>query len=609
MAVLSPPLEVIKNQKVKPTEGEWKILNFLLENLNDSYEIFYQPYLNGDNPDLIIMHKGCGVLIIEVKDWFLSHYKIDGSTKWKLKRNNTPLVSPFSQVEKYKENLFHLHIEELFLHKIIKKNNWNFVNCVVYFHNATQQELESFILSNFKDSKYINYRHFLSHFGVFGYDSLQPIHLTHVLSKFSMDKMFPEFNDTLYHSLLRYLKPPIHQIEDGKEITYSKAQQELIRSEIRPRRKIKGVAGSGKTLILAQRAVNAHIRTQSQVLILTYNLSLKNYIHDRISDVRQKFYWNNFYITNYHQFFITQANLYGIKIEELEDFQNESFFQTAKDTIVKYDAVFIDEIQDYLQPWINIITNYFTHNDTEFVVFGDEKQNIYKRKLDENNEIVVKTIPGAWNKSLNASYRFGSEIGNLAIKFQKKIFNNKYSDDQLILMSQFDFEKRIIEYHFFNAFTPKQLFEMVYSVMERNRIHSSDVGLLCSKVEILRSVDFFIRTIKNERTMTAFESQEEYKKNSNNSGILDTIRRFRKDHFYMKSGTVKLATIHSFKGWEIDTLFIFILKENNKDLPSENAELVYTGLTRAKNNLIIFNLGNKSYNSFFEEEVQQRFSH
>ena len=107
MAILSPTIEVIKRQKVQPTEGEWTLMNFLLENLDNTYEICYQPYLNGDNPDFAIIRKGSGVLLIEVKDWNLNHYYIDEQKKWKLLKNNTQIKSPLNQVENYKTNLFH----------------------------------------------------------------------------------------------------------------------------------------------------------------------------------------------------------------------------------------------------------------------------------------------------------------------------------------------------------------------------------------------------------------------------------------------------------------------------------------------------------------------
>lgn len=608
MAILNPEMEVIKRQKVQPTEGEWTLLKFLLESLDDTYEIYYQPFLNGDNPDFAIMRKGSGVLIIEVKDWNLSHYYCDERTKWRLLKNDALLKSPLNQVENYKSNLFQLHLEELYKRSIKSKNNWATVNCAVYFHNASELELSNFLLDKFQKDEYSGYRKFVSYFGLLGHDSLNKQKLNSLLSKFWLNRKSYYFDETLYNSFHRYLKTPVHQIEEGIKINYTKEQRELIRSEIRPRRKIKGVAGCGKTLVLAKRAVNAHIRTGEKVLILTYNLSLKNYIHDRISDVREEFYWSSFYITNYHQFFKTQANNYNLPITNLGNWQDVNFFEQEKNRIKKFDVVLIDEIQDYMQAWIDIVTKYFTHSETEFVVFGDEKQNIYSRKLDQNNEPIVRTISGTWNKSLNTSHRFSSNIGNIAIKFQKEIFKQKYNADEVNFISQLDFVQRVIEYHFFHSYTSEGLFREIYNVLERNKIHSSDAGVLCSKVELLRAIDFAIRTIKKEKTATTFESQEEFAKIQNNAKEIEKVRRIKKNHFWMKTGTVKLSTVHSFKGWEIDTLFLFIENEED-DNEFTNAELIYTALTRAKRNLIVFNLNNTKYDSFFKNEVQNCFVH
>jgi len=625
MAKLSPSLEVIKRQKVQPTEGEWTLLNFLLANLDDTYEIYFQPFLNGDNPDFAIMRKESGVLLIEVKDWNLQHYYVDEKTKWRLVKDDVFIKSPLNQVESYKENLFKLHIEELFLKNVKNKNHWAIVNCAVYFHNATEQQLTNFLLSNFqidtKENNYSYYRKFVSYFGLLGNNSLNKSRFDALLSKFWLNRRSNYFDKILYDSFYRYLKAPVHQIEEGVNISYTKEQQELIRSEVRPRRKIKGVAGSGKTLVLAKRAVNAHIRTGGKVLILTYNLSLKNYIHDRISDVREQFYWSNFYITNYHNFFKTQANNYNLEIRGLEAWQDPYFFESVKNQIQKFDVVLIDEIQDYQQEWLDIIATYFMHYNTEWIVFGEDKQDIYQRKL------VVRNIPGIWNKSLDNSFRFTGAIANIAIKFQKKYFDKIYDLDDIKTMSKLDFETRTIEYHFFNSFTTEKLFEEIYSVLENNKIHSSDSGILCSKVEILREIDYLIRNKKNENTATTFESQEEFNAIKNeetkklvDSGVaepevkykinkvmqvkLEEIRKIKKNHFWMKTGTIKLSTVHSFKGWEIDTLFLFI--ESGED-EFTNAEIIYTGLTRARKNLIVFNLGNIKYDDFFRIEIEQKF--
>lgn len=646
MAKLSPDIETIKRLKVQPTLGEWTLLNFLIDTLDNSYEIFFQPFLNGDNPDIAIMRKGSGILLIEVKDWNLDNYYIDKKTRWHLMKDNTPIKSPLQQVENYKDNLFKLHIEELFIRNIKDRNHWATVNCAVYFHNATESKVNNFLLSNFKidteERNYKYYRKFVSYFGLLGKDSLNKSRLDALLSKFWLNRNSRYFDDTLYDSCYRYLKAPVHQIDEGIEIRYTKEQSELIKSEIRPRRKIKGPAGSGKTLVLAKRSVNSHIRTNNKVLILTFNLALKNYIHDRISDVREEFYWNNFYITNYHQFFKTQANNYNLDIHGLEAWQDVNFFESAKSYIQKFDAILIDEIQDYMQEWIDIISKYFMHEETEFVVFGDEKQNIYERTLDENNEVIVRQIPGQWNKSLNnlndrkPSFRMSNHIYLIALRFQIRFFENKYNldfDNSYVrkfkdnLQLAIDFEERIIEYHYFHNFNLSKLFETIYSVLFKNKIHSSDVGILCSKVDLLREIDFLIRTTKNENTSTTFECKEDFDRIKENEtkklidkGIpvdevkchlaksmhdqLEDIRKIKKNNFWMKTGTVKLSTVHSFKGWEIETLFLFIEQEEDE---FTNAEIIYTGLTRAKRNLIIFNLGNIKYDDFFKNEIENNY--
>lgn len=607
MAIIYPSIETIKNQKIQPTDAEKALLNSLYKYLDSTYEIFYHPYLDGDRPDIVIARKNSGILIVEVKDWELKNYCIKDCYTWLNKSNGQEIKSPFMQVQSYKKHLFNLHCIELFNKNLSKNDVWRTVNCVVYFHKATLAEIQNLCFPKSptdKNTKSSNTK-YIEQCGILGCNTLTEEGINYVLKKFRIHDISKIFEDKLYFDILRYLKPPHHQIEEGHILNYSETQKLLIKSEIRPRRKIKGVAGSGKTLVLAQRAVNAQKRTNSQVLILTYNLSLKNYIHDKLNDIREEFNWSNFYITNYHQFIKTQANNYGLSIQRLSSWENVDLFEPVKIEIQKYDVVLIDEVQDYAQTWLDIICKYFIHQDTEFVVFGDEKQNIYERKLDENNEPIVRTISGVWNKSLNTSYRFSSNIGNIALLFQKAYLGYKYSIDDLNFMAQLDFEERIIEYHYFNNFTTEILFNSIYTILEKHQIHSSDVAILSSKIEILRTLDLLIRTIQHERTSVTFETQEEFEQVQGKEMAIEGIRRFRKNHFYMETGTIKLSTVHSFKGWEIDTLFLLI--ENEKELV--NSELIYTGITRARRNLIIFNLGNFKYNDFFKSKIDSQFEH
>ena len=75
------------------------------------------------------------------------------------------------------------------------------------------------------------------------------------------------------------------------------------------------------------------------------------------------------------------------------------------------------------------------------------------------------------------------------------------------------------------------------------------------------------------------------------------IRENKKLHFWMNSGTIKISTINSFKGWESEVVYL-VLEEKYKTITDFNMsfdELLYTGLTRCKRNLIILNFGNQEY--------------
>jgi hypothetical protein len=619
-----PSIEAIKQQKVPPTEGERTMLNFLYKVLDNTYEVYNEPFLNGDRPDIVVMRKGSGVLIIEVKDWDLDLYDIECGDKdhgkgrngkhWTLLDDKKARIkSPFAQVNKYKENIYNLHSSELFEAKIKDKNYWSSVSCMVYFHCADQKIIN--MLKGRDKSVNSNTLNFIE---AIGKDTLQIDFLNKYLNRIYLCRKSEYFNNSLYKSLKRLLKPPMHEIEEGKDIFYTPEQQKLIVSEIKPRRKIKGVAGSGKTLVLAKRAVNAHIRTGGKVLILTYNLTLCNYIRDRISDVREKFHWDNFYITNYHQLVTQEANNFGIilTIEENEDIElkrkydsyyNIELFDNVKPPIQKYDAIFIDEIQDYEQEWLDIITKYFMHEDTEFVVFGDEKQNVYGRKMDHTKEPIVRKIPGAWNKSLKKSHRFTTNIADLANAFQKEVYKHKYNYDDIETQPSLDFEKRILEYHNYDNHSYKDVVASITNLIHQYSIHPSDITILATDVEPLREIGDIISKKYKEGLTTTFESKDEYDRYKEDKVRIDKVRRGRKVHFWMKSGTMKLSTIHSFKGWEGNSVF-FILKGNERPSESE-AELIYTAITRARKNLFIMSKGNSVYDNFFKKHIQNCFEH
>lgn len=655
MAKIYPTIENIERLKVKPTEGELYLIEYLLSNLSDDIEIYFQPFLNGDRPDMILLQKGIGATIIEVKDWNLNSYFVDENNKWHLKSNDVIIKSPLEQVNTYKDNMFNLHINGLLEEKLRNSKFYGRINTYIYFHNSTKDEIDN-IFSNlinpikskidtlnkeFKENPldHDNYEKQLDLYNkkLKDINFEKDIYLTkELLHKIKLPKndSLELFKDSIYEEFKRHLQPPIHVLNQGKEIIYTKSQLKFINSgEIH--QKIKGVAGSGKTTVLAKRAVNAHLRHNEEVLILTFNITVKNYIHDRISDVRENFTWNYFHILNYHNFFNAMMNDVGIKIDKslkqeensFEDnnqdelsqilernyYSNINLFEEYIEKLPKYKTILIDEVQDYKPEWIKIIRKYFTTEDSEIVLFGDEKQNIYERKLGDDRTSTIVQGFGTWgilSQSLR-HIRNGGRISSLSKKFQHAFFDGKYEADESInnlIEPQLKLGIYTNEaYKFDSKYSSKKeiedemerITEIIFKEIKKNNLHPNEITILSSHLSFLIEIDFLIRKKYNEKTITTFESKErhelEIKKQINS---LKTIRKNKKIGFNANSGLIKLSTIHSYKGFDSNTIFLIIH-------PEDNDEIVYTGLTRSKYNLMVFTPNDSKFNQFFNIELGQ----
>jgi len=589
MAKFFPEFQNIKNLKQAPTAGELHALK-ILKSLPDHYEVYFQPFINGYNPDIIIIRKHYGVLIIEVKDWKLMHYRIDGDDNWILKKENIQIKSPIKQLEAYKNNLYNLSVPALLRGKIKDKKYYGIVQTAVYFHDeksvSLNRNLKPFIFCP-----------------VFGNDNFSVetlINDKYILRKHP-NKLF---TNEIYQEFHRVLKPSFHTIEQTQQVNLTKKQERLAISKEK-HQKVRGVAGSGKTLVLAQRAVNSHIRHGESVLILTFNITLRNYIHDNLNRVRKEFNWKYFHIIHYHAFIISEKNNHNIKNSNFSDI---NLFENVKNKIKKYKSIFIDEIQDYQEEWIRILKKYFLVDNGELVVFGDEKQNIYDKQLDDNKKPNT-TIKGAWTK-LDQSFRLSNKILKLAEDFQSKFFAEKYEIDKAIPKQQMiDFKQESIEYYKLDEKdTLVNLSNFLIGKFKENSIQPQDLCILAQSNILLRGLDFELRKATDQKTYTTFETQEmceyleEEKKLSEKEfqKEIRTIRRNKRFNFWMNSGGIKLSTVHSFKGWEINALFLIIDSKSTY----ETDEIIYTALTRCRSKLFILNINNAIYDDFFKEKIE-----
>ena len=728
MAIFYPSLDKIKQFKVQPTEGERTLLNFLDDTLDDSFEVFFNPYLNGDRPDVIIIRRDYGVMIIEVKDWNLDNFYLNKKRKWVYKSNESIVKSPIDQVLKYKNNLFDLHVEDLLNAKIRDFRSFNVVSCAVYFHCASQERLNNMFITPYEqDNKYQTFLKYNIDF--IGNDTLNKENFEALLKKRHLIAKRPSwlFTSNLYDNFKRILAPSVHLSSQGIPYHYSEKQREIIYSTTLEQR-VRGVFGSGKTTVLAARAVQAYKRAlgrnnNPQILILTFNITLKNFIHDKLNRVDEPFPIEKFTIINYHQFINAELNNMGIEItipndipegkigEYLEKayYGNVRLFDEHKQKIRKYDAVLIDEIQDYHRLWMEIIKNYFRDPLGDYVLFGDVKQNIYGQPVEKKD--VVTNVRGV--NELKYCFRSDFKVRDLAHSFQRNIFGDKYNIDDFSENGRYSYfgqeqeKDGYINYMYLQENKPiVALYNIIRgNILNKNsNISPNDITILGYTTKLLRTFDLYYRYASRERTNSMLESIEimymthlnyigKNRENNPHSEWFDSIceqfkkkmfpnrlrlynndiikvrqhvailfaiydlcaeftdtfetrleeeclkcgislvafkafrehytdilnqfkekvysdnykniRDNKKLHFWMNSGTIKISTINSFKGWESEVVFL-ILEQRYDATTSFNLsfdELLYTGLTRCKKNLVIINFGNTEYNSKFRPLV------
>jgi len=253
-----------------------------------------------------------------------------------------------NRINIYYNNFFNLHLRDIFGKALITKKYWGVIKKAIFL---TNEENVNEIEKHNDTSGYINF---------ITYKDINSEEQNHLLKKLDINYKNTYCDNKFCDNVIKLItRGRWHSYKDGDEnIKPTKKQLELSVSKSGGQ-KIKGVAGSGKTQVLAWRAVNAQVRTGGKILILTFNLTLVNYIKYRINQVAADFNWAQFDITNYHQFFKSQANNHNIKAK-IGDWDNSKFFDSVSDKTIKYDTIFFDEAQDYRYEWYLLVKNNFS---------------------------------------------------------------------------------------------------------------------------------------------------------------------------------------------------------------------------------------------------------
>ncbi len=527
--------------------GETKVYEFFVEHLQ-GWEIYVQPHINGKKPDVALLNPKSGLAIFEVKDWDLS------SSHWRKYRN------AIEQARGY---------QALFKDLFSARHNQSIdfpVTVGLIFTRASDTDVQTYFTDFLDGSPYTT---------ISGRETLEAGQI---------DRIFPlaerrnplMLTDDAANDLRSWLIKPHHAWEHEHPLIDDPVQRQFVNNtgQVKMRR-IRGTAGAGKSVTLVRRAAKVAAEGKD-VLFVCYNNSLIKYLRDicgRTGDAHSKqIRWWTFF--GYCRDLCRQLG----QLDEFEALASKALWDeeipvfilnTLKETsksIKRYDAIFLDEGQDFNLSWWTILRQTI-RPDGEMMIAFDSAQQIYQR-TDWNAE----TLPGAgfsgrWIQ-LDASRRIPNRMLPI-LRHYAKAYHPKALDS---LPREKSAAEEPCEVRWVQVLPDQRVGVCVGELMriiQRDPLPVSrsmtDLTLLCDLKEDCLQVE--ARLAEHGLQATNVVAATRQKENQT------------KRAFTMRTPCIKICTFHSYKGWQSRLIVLSLAKFDGSD---QSAALLYTMLTRIK---------------------------
>ena len=434
----------------KASRGEERTFA-LLKKLPDDYLIYYEPNIDNRHPDFIVIAPDLGVIIIEVKGWYLddivkgNHSEITVNTDGRERQE----VHPLEQARNYMWRLARAcekspNRSQLFAQDGPHKNKFFFPFC--HFAVLSNISRDNILRRKEQDvSEIFKMNNTLFKDELLALENASPEEIRNVLMRF-FDPFWqitpfsqPQVDvlRSIIHPeiILSYLPSKSLTEEEAEKcfdlVVLDRRQENNARKIGEGHRIIYGVAGSGKTVLLIARAKWLHERDPyAKILLLCYNVVLSVYLKYVLQDYPRidVFHFDGWVKHNE----IPTRNPQDPATGKMEDDVSlgsrllEHLRHHDGDSR-KYDAVLVDEAQDFPPIWFSCILESLTDPlDGDLLIVCDGNQGIRLIDAVSWKSLGIKaqgrTIHSAFD--LDRNYRNTREILRLAAHFTTKIVKN-----------------------------------------------------------------------------------------------------------------------------------------------------------------------------------------
>lgn len=609
-----PQIVEHQDRNTPRTAGEQHLLDALRDAPLGGWTVYEQPHLNGDRPDFVLVHPDHGVVLIEVKDYDLStgRYAWQGGRfcflgnddRWHPKRN------PADQVKDVRDNILELYSSKfLALESTFGEEAWGVLETVVYFHHASAETARQ-LCGSPKNVRFVGHDQIQSiREGRLGDSGISALIYSSRPSKFTAGGLLQAFTADLES----WLHPAAYMKERRLPISLTTEQARNASPAPRIHRRLRGAAGSGKSVVLASRAA-ALLAQGKRVLLLTYNITLMHYLRDLVAQQTAKEDWpamrEGLVVLHYHGLLKWFANKHNIALarisdhltsEERDRILNEEHPREVNEEIVRclatgrlkpdavFDAILIDEAQDFEREWIRGLLPLLNQND-EMLLAYDSLQNLYQRDLvwieNDNRGMGFSGKPAELKKSQRLPRPFAEAAGAFVQRFINPDFKQVESD----LPAQTLYKHRL-EWKNLTTDAQHQLPEIVYADIQHLtghqnfQAHFHDISIITDGHE--QALPIIQKLLAENLEVThVFDL----------SGDKDfRQRRRQKWRFQPGDGQIRVCSLHSFKGWE--SPYVILLLSPRVQQREERAYQAYVALTRVKTQadgassaLLVYNL-------------------
>ncbi|MFT8323324.1 MAG: 3'-5' exonuclease, partial [Bacillus sp. (in: firmicutes)] len=374
-------------------------------------------------------------------------------------------------------------------------------------------------------------------------------------------------------------------------------------------RLIRGVAGSGKTLILASRAkllLKEH--PDWKILVLCYNISLSRNIKQIIrhmleepdslfdftkntSDSIHTGTHENVIVRNFHEWLKFDLQIRENQISEIiEKLQNKEAI------LPTYDAILIDEGQDFESDWLALVSETLNKKTQSLLLVEDRAQTIYKRQRSYVKDTGL-SFQGR-SKILSINYRNTAQIVKFAWDFYQA---HSYLKNKVVTREH---EGEVIAPQSTRRRGPEAALVKADNFGHELRIVSRQIKKLHEDKKVPYSEMLILYRVKRTHKVNFIDAIKHSLMKEEIPFCWITENEHAKRKFDREEDTVKISTIDSSKG--LDFQAVFIVNVDNMPFPLEEDKereiaLLYIGMTRAKQYLCLSYSGESAFTKYFEE--------